>query len=314
MVAFTGGQMYRVGQVGEQKTGITADFEVNSQRGGTTLNMSDSQPISSSAAMSVQSGLATGTMARAAGSVGSASVRAAAEGGPRHATLVRITHWLIALSFFALLVTGLEILLSHPRFYWGETGNVNMRPLFKLPVPSSRDMVPTGFGYVIPDQNGWSRYLHFEAAWVAVMTGFAYLLFGLFQGHFRRNLFPAVSDLAPRRLAGTIVNHLRFRRPSPEEARSYNVVQRLTYLVVVFVLFPLIIWTGLVLSPTVEGAFPGAVAVLGGRQSARTLHFFITILLVLFVLVHVVMVYRAGFRKRVGAMITGRVPKSEERA
>lgn len=244
----------------------------------------------------------------------SAAARPGTASGPRHAALIRVTHWLIALSFLTLLVTGLEILLSHPRFYWGETGNVNMRPLFKLPVPSSRDMVPTGYGYVLPDANGWSRYLHFESAWVAVLTGFAYLLFGLFQGHFRRNLFPTASDLHPKRLATTITKHLRFRRPGADESWSYNVVQRLTYLLVVFVLFPLIVWTGLALSPTVEGAFPAAVAVLGGRQSARTLHFFVTILLVLFVLVHIVMVFRAGFRKRVGAMITGRVPRSEERA
>lgn len=244
----------------------------------------------------------------------SAAALGAAARGQRHSALVRVTHWLIALSFLALLVTGVEILLSHPRFYWGETGNVNMRPLFKLPVPSSRDMVPTGYGYVLPDQNGWSRYLHFEAAWVAVLTGFAYLLFGLFRGHFRRNLLPAASDLSPKRLAATLANHLRFRRPGAEEAWSYNVVQRLTYLVVVFVLFPLIIWTGLALSPTVEGAFPAAVEILGGRQSARTLHFFVTLLLVLFLLVHIVMVSRAGFRKRVGAMITGRVSESEERA
>jgi len=244
----------------------------------------------------------------------SASAPGAAVCAQRHSALVRVTHWLIALSFLALLVTGVEILLSHPRFYWGETGNVNMRPLFKLPVPSSRDMVPTGYKYVLPDENGWSRYLHFEAAWVAVLTAFAYLLFGVFRGHFRRNLFPAAADLAPKRLASTIVNHLRFRRPAEEEAWSYNVVQRLTYLLVVFVLFPLIIWTGLALSPTVEGAFPAAVEILGGRQSARTLHFFATILLVLFVLIHIFMVSRAGFRKRVGAMITGRVPKSEEKA
>lgn len=243
----------------------------------------------------------------------SAPATAATARRPRHPALVRVTHWLIALSFLALLVTGVEILLSHPRFYWGETGNVNMRPLFKLPVPSTRDMVPTGYGYVLPDANGWSRYLHFESAWVLVLTGFAYLLFGFFQGHFRRNLFPVTSDLSPKRLATTFANHLRFRRPGAEEAWSYNVVQRLTYLLVVFVLFPLIIWTGLALSPTVEGAVPAAVEILGGRQSARTLHFFVTILLVLFVLIHVFMVYHAGFRKRVGAMITGRVPQSEER-
>ena len=86
----------------------------------------------------------------------------------RHAAIVRVTHWITVISFFALLITGGEIVISHPRFYWGETGNVNMRPLFTIPIPSSRDTVPTGYGYVMPDQNGWSRYLHFQSAWVLV--------------------------------------------------------------------------------------------------------------------------------------------------
>jgi thiosulfate reductase cytochrome b subunit len=137
---------------------------------------------------------------------------------PRHPAVARVTHWLITLSFLALLVTGVEILISHPRFYWGETGNVNTRPLFTLPIPSSRDTVITGYSYVLPDQNGWSRYLHFEAAWVAVLTGLLYVAFGFFQGHFRRNLLPALSDLSPTRVATDISQHLRFGRPSDEEA------------------------------------------------------------------------------------------------
>ena len=232
---------------------------------------------------------------------------------PRHTALVRVTHWLITLSFLALLVTGVEILISHPRFYWGETGNVNTRALFRLPIPSSRAAVPTGYGYVLPDQNGWSRYLHFEAAWVAVLTGLLYGAFGFFKGHFRRNLLPPLADLSPKRLAIDIARHLRFQRPSEEEAWSYNVLQRLTYLLVIFVLFPLVIWTGLAMSPAFASVFPGAVTVLGGRQSARTLHFFVSIFLVLFLLVHVLMVFLAGFRNRVGAMITGHLnqPRGE---
>ncbi len=233
---------------------------------------------------------------------------------PRHAALVRVTHWLITLSFLALLVTGVEILISHPRFYWGETGNVNTHPLFKIPIPSSRDTVPTGYGYVLPDQNGWSRYLHFEAAWVAVFTGLLYGAFGFFRGHFRRNLLPAPSDLSPKSLAMEIGRHLRFRRPSEEEAWSNNVVQRLTYLFVIFVLFPLVIWTGLDMSPAFASVFPAAVTLLGGRQSARTIHFFVSILLVVFLLIHVFMVYLAGFWNRVGAMITGRLTPPRGRA
>jgi len=231
----------------------------------------------------------------------------------RHPVFVRVTHWLTTLAFLALLVTGVEILISHPRFYWGETGNVHTTPLFTLRIPSSRGTVPTGYGYVLPDQNGWSRYLHFESAWIAVLTGLLYVAFGFWKGHFRRNLLPAPADRSVRSLASAISRHLRFRRPSEEEAWSYNAIQRLTYLFVIFVLFPLIIWTGLAMSPGFTSVVPSAVTLLGGRQSARTLHFFVSGFLVLFLLVHVLMVCLAGFRKRVGAMITGRVTTSKER-
>lgn len=232
----------------------------------------------------------------------------------RHSALVRVTHWLITLSFLALLLSGVEILISHPRFYWGETGNSGTRPLFTLPIPASRATVPTGYGYVLPDQNGWSRYLHFQSAWLAVWTGLLYLAFGFFKGHFRRNLLPAPSDLSARGLASIVAGHLRFRRPGEEEAWRYNVLQRLTYLFVIFVLFPLVIWTGLAMSPAVASAIPAAVSILGGQQSARTLHFFVSGLLVLFLLVHIFMVCLAGFRNRVRAMITGRPTPPMERA
>jgi thiosulfate reductase cytochrome b subunit len=224
----------------------------------------------------------------------------------RHSALVRATHWIATVAVLALLVSGGEIVLSHPRFYWGETGNVNMRPWLNLHLPSSRHTVPTGYGYVLPDQNGWSRYLHFQAAWLVVGTGLFYVLCGFFGGHFRRDLFPAASDLSIKELGGSLVRHLRFERPSKEEAWSYNVLQRLTYLLVIFVLFPLMIWTGLAMSMGFTSAFPLTVRLLGGQQTARTLHFLVTILIVLFMFVHVLMVFVAGFRNRMRAMITGR--------
>src|SRR5271169_940947 len=224
----------------------------------------------------------------------------------RHSALVRVTHWITTLCFLALLVTGAEIVVSHPRFYWGETGNIWTTPLFKLPIPSSRALVPTGYGYVLPDQNGWSRYLHFQAAWVVVLTGLLYFIYGLFTGHFRRNLLPAGADLSWRSFSSAIAKNLRFERPSAAEAWSYNVLQRLTYLFVIFVLFPLIIWTGLAMSPAFVSAVPATVTLLGGQQSARTIHFFVTVALVLFLLVHIVMIFLAGFWSRMRAMITGR--------
>jgi thiosulfate reductase cytochrome b subunit len=205
-----------------------------------------------------------------------------------------------------LLVSGVEIVISHPRFYWGETGNVLTPPLFKLPIPSSRALVPTGYGYVLPDQNGWSRYLHFQAAWVVVLTGLLYMISSFFTGHLRKNLLPGKADLSWRAFSMVIANHLRFARPSAEEAWSYNVLQRLTYLFVIFVLFPLVIWTGLAMSPAFVSAVPATVTLLGGQQSARTIHFFVSLFLLLFLLVHVGMVCLAGFRSRMRAMITGR--------
>jgi thiosulfate reductase cytochrome b subunit len=237
-----------------------------------------------------------------------ASTSAPSNAAPkRHSAMVRVTHWLTTLAFFALLISGGEIVLSHPRFYWGETGNVNMRPWLNLHVPSSRDTVPTGYGYVLPDANGWSRYLHFQAAWLVVAIGLLYVVWGLFNGHFHRNVFPDATDLSVKSLRSSVVRHLRFERPSEQEAWSYNALQRLTYLLVIFVLFPLMIWTGLAMSLGFDAAFPWAVKLLGGHQTARSLHFLVTILLVLFLLVHITMIFVAGFRKRMRAMISGYV-------
>jgi thiosulfate reductase cytochrome b subunit len=208
--------------------------------------------------------------------------------------------------FLALLVTGAEIVISHPRFYWGEVGNALTPPLFQLPIPASRLSVPTGYDYVLPDQNGWSRYLHFQAAWLAVLTGLLYTISGLLTGHFRKNLLPSRAEVSWRALSIVIAQHFRFKPPSEADAWSYNVLQRFTYLFVIFVLFPLIIWTGLAMSPAIASVFPAAVTVLGGQQSARTIHFFVSVLLLLFLLVHIVMICVSGFRKRMRAMITGR--------
>jgi thiosulfate reductase cytochrome b subunit len=222
----------------------------------------------------------------------------------RHSTTVRVTHWVTALCFLALLVTGLEIVVSHPRFYWGEESNVNTPALFSLPIPASRKAVPTGYAYTLPDQNGWSRSLHFQSSWLVVATGLIYVLSGLASGHFRRQLLPAKADFSPKVLSNVIRNHLRFQKTGDD--KTYNPLQRIVYLIVIFGLFPLMIWTGLAMSPAVTSAWPFLVDSLGGHQSARTIHFFGTLVLVLFVFVHLLMVYLAGFRKRTWAMIWGK--------
>jgi thiosulfate reductase cytochrome b subunit len=144
-----------------------------------------------------------------------------------------------------------------------------------------------------------------------VLTGLVYVISGLWTRHFRKNLFPAPADRTWRALRGVIAKHLRLaplRLAPPDEAdsRSYNVLQRSTYLLVIFVLFPLVIWTGLAMSPGFDAALPWAVNLLGGRHSARTLHFFISISLVLFLFVHVVMLALSGFVTRTREMITDR--------
>jgi thiosulfate reductase cytochrome b subunit len=229
----------------------------------------------------------------------------AAVAAPRHTRFVRVTHWLTTIAFFALLLSGLELVLSHPRFYWGEIGNVNTTPLFSIPVPSSRRSVPTGYGFVLPDQNGWSRNLHFQSAWLLLFTGLVYVWAGLRSSHFRRNLVPSQADRSWRALRAGIAEHLRLTSSAIGDSWSYNALQRLSYLAIVFVLFPLVIWTGLAMAPAFTAVFPWVVNVLGGRQSARTLHFVVTIALVLFTIVHVTMIILAGFRSRVRAMITG---------
>jgi len=229
----------------------------------------------------------------------------------RHSALVRVTHWIATVCFLALLVSGIEIVISHPRFYWGEVGNIHTTPLFRIPIPASRSTVPTGYDYKLPDQNGWSRYLHFQSAWLLVFTGLLYVISSFFSGHLRKNLLPRGADLSWRACSSAIANHVRFKRPGAEEAWSYNLLQRLTYLCVIFLLFPLIIWTGLAMSPAFASVFASAVSVLGGQQSARTIHFFVTLLLFLFLLVHIMMIVLAGFGTRMRAMITGRYRDQE---
>jgi thiosulfate reductase cytochrome b subunit len=135
---------------------------------------------------------------------------------------------------------------------------------------------------------------------------------GWVTAHFRRDLLPSKAQLSWRHFANIIRHHAGIEQSGAVHAESYNVLQRLTYLSVVFVLFPLVIWTGLAMSPALDSAIPAAVTLLGGRQSARTLHFVVSAALVLFLFVHVILVWRAGFWSRMRAMITGQRSKSKE--
>jgi thiosulfate reductase cytochrome b subunit len=233
----------------------------------------------------------------ASATVPSAAMPAAvAPEAPRHSTVVRVTHWVSALSFVILVLSGVAILLAHPRLYWGETGALGAPSLIDLPLPFVLDVPIRGPG----------RYLHFLFAWVTVFTGLLYVIVGLATRHFSRNLVPARAELTLSTLGRIIGNHLRVKPPTDADLASYNVLQRLSYAAVVFVLSPLMIWTGLAMSPAVTSVFPFLVTSFGGQQSARTIHFFVAVALVLFLLVHVAMVCQSGFRSRMRAMIRGR--------
>jgi thiosulfate reductase cytochrome b subunit len=223
--------------------------------------------------------------------------------GMHHSAVVRVTHWITAISFVGLLVSGIAILLAHPRLYWGETGAVGTDSLVDLPLP-----------FVLTGQSGWGRYLHFLSAWVSLFTGLVYVVSGVLTEHFHKDLLPAKVDLSLGSIAHVISNHLHLRRPTEDESLQYNILQRLTYLSVVFVLFPLMIWTGLAMSPAITSVVPIVVTLLGGQQSARTIHFFAAGALSLFLVVHVAMICLVGFRSRIGAMITGNAAVRKEHA
>ena len=223
------------------------------------------------------------------------SVTPAGSALPRHAALVRLTHWLTTLSVAVLALSGVAILLAHPRLYWGETGALGGPSLIDLPLP---------FVLAVPIR-GPGRFLHFLAAWVLLFTAIVYGVRGLLSGHFLHNLLPARASLSPAAIAESVRTHLRFELSSEAEFAAYNVLQRLSYAAVVFVMVPLMFWTGLAMSPAVTSVFPYLAVSLGGQQSARTVHFFAAVALVWFVFVHVAMVWLTGFRRRMRAMIAG---------
>ena len=138
--------------------------------------------------------------------------RGEARPATRHSPLVRITHWITAIAFLCLVISGVAILLAHPRLYWGETGARSGPSLIDLPLPFVLDVPIRGPG----------RYLHFLAAWIALFTGLIYVISGLFTRHFRRHLLPEKSDLSWKQIREVILRHLRFERPPKEEALTYK--------------------------------------------------------------------------------------------
>lgn len=249
----------------------------------------------------------------------------------RHSGVVRVTHWVNVLAVLVLLMSGLQIFNAHPALYWGQASTfddpwVAMRMV-------ERDGEPRGVTYVgevmfeTTGVLGWSgenrgfpawatlpsyrslaegRRWHFFFAWIFVINGLAYLAFTLLGPHLRRDLWPTRAQMRPGRVWRVVVDHARLKFPDDDAARSYNVLQKLSYLAVVLVLLPLMLLTGLSMSPAMNAAWPWLLDLFGGRQSARTLHFISASLIVLFVLVHVAMVVASGAWNNLRSMITGR--------
>ena len=257
---------------------------------------------------------------------------------PRHALAVRLTHWVNVLCLSLLLMSGLQIFNAHPELYWGQFGAdhdhsflaleavetddgslAGVTRIGSLEIPTTGllgastingEVRPRGFPTwaTLPSYRDLAegRRWHFFFAWLFVINGIVYFLWGLLAGHFRRDLLPEGRELAPRHLLHEIATHARLRFPKGEEARRYNALQKLAYCAVVFILLPLMILTGLTMSPGIDAAWPFLVDLFGGRQSARSIHFITASALVLFVLVHLAMVVASGLWNNIISMITGR--------
>lgn len=238
-----------------------------------------------------------------------------------HARWVRLSHWIVAMSVLTLAVSGFIILMAHPRLYWGGAGNDLTPALFELPIsrnyrhggwegsiaffPQSNSPMSASRTYDIFNKNGWGRSLHFLAGWFLALTGIAYLIAGIYTGHFRRHLLPAADERTGRRAWQDLVSHLRFKFAPTTGGPPYGILQKWSYAGVVFLALPLMIVTGLAMSPAITVAYPFLSGIFGGSQSARTIHFFVFAALILFLVVHVLMVVLSGFRRQMRAMTLG---------
>ncbi len=218
----------------------------------------------------------------------------------RHALATRLWHWVNAVAIIILIGSGLMILNAHPRLYWGRYG-ANFDSAW-----ATFDRFP---GWVTIPQNynlALARNWHLSFALVLGFGLLAYMIASLLNRHFQRDLALRRRELSPRHLLADIRAHLAFRFHDPAAPGDYNVLQKLSYVLVIFGLLPLVILTGITMSPGLNAAFPWALELLGGRQSARSIHFLAASGITLFVIVHLVLVILAGAFNEVRSMITGR--------
>jgi thiosulfate reductase cytochrome b subunit len=250
----------------------------------------------------------------------------------RQSAWTRVTHWLWAISLFFLLLSGLQIFNARPDLYIGQQSGFGFDNAILSFSAANTEHGPKGYTTIfgktfdttgvlgLSSSNGYlsarafpawatipsyqdlatGRIIHFFFAWVLAATLLVWLVSSLVNGHIKRDLLPRGSDLG--RLPRDIVDHLRFRF---RHGRSYNVLQKLSYAGVLFILLPLMILTGLTMSPGMNAALPFLVDIFGGRQTARTIHFAGMTLIVLFFVVHVLMVLAAGPLNELRSIITG---------
>jgi thiosulfate reductase cytochrome b subunit len=255
----------------------------------------------------------------------------------RHALPVRIMHWINVVAFFMLLMSGLQIFNAHPALNWGRSSYAGQPPILQMHAKQTQDgktigvtdvagheFITTGVLGASKGETGeltergfpaWAtipgpqwlamgRRWHLFFAWVLVINGLAYVSYSIFSWHLARDLSPTKADW--RSIGQSIKDHLRFRHPTGEAEKHYNILQKLTYLVVIFGLLPLMILTGWSMSPRLDSAIPGWVDWFGGRQSGRTIHFVVAWALMAFVLIHVFEVIVSGLWNHLRSMITGR--------
>lgn len=251
----------------------------------------------------------------------------------RHSLPVRVTHWVNVAAFLLLLFSGLQIFNAHPALYWGQASDfqnpwVSMTPsqapdgrLIGVTQIAGQRFDTTGVLGVSDGQArgfpAWAtlpsyrslaegRRWHLAMAWVFAINGALYLAWSALSGHLLRDLWPTREQSRPRHIVKDILDHAQLRFPKGEEARRYNVIQKWAYLAVILILLPLMVLTGLCMSPGFNAVAPWLVEVFGGRQSARTIHFLSASGLVLFLAVHVLLVLLSGFWNNLRSMITGR--------
>ncbi len=242
----------------------------------------------------------------------------------RHRLPTRLWHWLNALSVFVMLMSGLMILSAHPRLYWGRYGANADHPWLEivpghiriagLSLPGLGIFGPTIGGQVytinplltIPSHYdlAGSREWHFAFAWILVVPGILYLAWTLIGRH-KRELALTLDEIRPANILHDINEHAHLRFPTGEAAKRYNILQKLSYVGIIFIAIPGAILTGLTLSPGMNAAWPWLLDLTGGRQSARSIHFICAMALAAFIIVHLVMVVLAGPINEIRSIVTG---------